>query len=444
MFKKEVKGGPRFLIRSTHANVVMYGVFESTISKDALEKAVLLLSDKHKLLNCHINTDKENKACYVIDKKLSPEINTSKSKNINKILTNELKHRFDLEKGPLIRFTLLNQKETTLVINCHHAICDGMSLVYLFKDIMKILSGKSIKIEQKMPVFLEPENLPQKVGNPISRFFISLINKKWSKESISFSNQLYQKLHSNFWKEYKPQIIQFKFSKEETANIISQCKQNNVSVNTGLVTAFLYVEKQLFEQKDNSSKVIITDNLRRYLKNQPGESMGYFISTLRPHLVYNEKKAFWENAQIFHKKIKRLLEKELFKNQVAGLFSPKFLDVMMLNLFGQREDKLAKKIIKKAGMYKNYATFTIANLGLIKPDDNSKKLKIKSLFGPMAVSDAMEKYISVLTINNELHFSICFNENSVNRESILKMKKLISQIFEDSLEKRAKNGNIVG
>ena len=220
MFKKEVKGGPRFLIRSTHANVVMYGVFETTISKDALEKAVLLLSDKHKLLNCHINTDKENKAYYVIDKKLSPEINTSKSKKINKILTNELKHRFDLEKGPLIRFTLLNQKETTLIINCHHAICDGMSLVYLFKDITKILSEKSIKIEQKMPVFLELENIPQRVGNPISRFFIGLMNKKCSKETISFSDQLSREVHTDFWKGYKPQIIQFKFSKEEPANIL--------------------------------------------------------------------------------------------------------------------------------------------------------------------------------------------------------------------------------
>jgi len=432
MFKKEVKGGPRLLIRSTHANVVMYGVFETTISKDALEKAVLLLSDKHKLLNCYIETNKENKAWYVIDKKLSPEINTSKSKNINKILTNELKHRFDLEKGPLIRFTLLNQKETTLVINCHHAICDGMSLIYLFKDIMKILSGKNIKIEQKGPVFLEPENIPQKLGSPISRFFIGLINKKWSKETISFSDKLSQELHTNFWKEYKPQIIQFKLSKEETVNIISQCKQNNVSVNTGLVAAILYAENQVFEKKDHSSKVIVTDNLRTHLKDQPGESMGFFVSTLRPILEYNEKKTFWENAQIFHKKIERLLEKDILKNQRVFLFNPKFLDVMMLNLVGQREDKLVKKLIKKAGMYKNYATFTIANLGLIKPDDNSKKLKLKTLFGPMAVSEAMKKDISVLTINNELHFSICFNENDIDREPILKMKKLISQIFEDS------------
>ena len=432
MFKKEIKGVPRMSLRQPNANVVLYGVFETTVSKDALEKTVLFLSDKHKLLNCHIETDKENKVWYVIDKKLLPEVNTPKSKNINEILINELKHRFDFEKGPLIRFTLLNQTETTLMINCHHAICDGMSLMYLFKDIMKILSGKNIKIEQKMPVFLEPENIPQRLGNPISRFFISLINKKWSKKPISFSNQLYQELHTDFWKEYKPQIIPFKFSKEETANIISQCKQNNVSVNTGLVTAFLYAEKQLFGQKDYSSKVLVTDNLRTHLKNQPGESMGFFISTVRPNLEYSEKITFWENAQIFHKKIKRLLEKDLFKSQLIGLFTPKFLDVMMLNLFGQREDKLVKKMIKKAAMYKLNYTFTIANLGLIEIADNLEKLKIKTLFGPMALSNAMEKYIGVLTINNEFHFSICFNENIVNRESILKMKKLIPQIFDDS------------
>ncbi len=434
MFRKEIKGVPRMHIRMPNANVVMYGVFETTVSKDDLEKTVLFLSDKHKLLNCHIETDKENKVWYVIDKKLLPEVNTLKSKNINEILINELKHRFDFEKGPLIRFTLLNQTKTTLIINCHHAICDGMSLVYLFKDIMRILSEKNIKIEQKMPVFLEPKNIPQKPGNPISRFFISSINKKWSKKTISFSNQKYQEVHNNFWKEYKPRIISFKFSKEETANIVSQCKQNNVSVNTGLVTAFLYAEKQLFGQKDYSSKVIVTDNLRTHLKNQPGESMGFFISTLKPNLEYSEKKTFRENAQIFHKKIKRLLEKDLFKNQLIGLFTPKFLDVMMLNLFGQREDKRVKKLLKKARMNKLNFTFTIANLGLIEIADDLKKLKIKTLFGPMAVSNAMEKYISVLTINNELHFSICFNEKIINQESILKLKKLVSQIFDDSLK----------
>jgi NRPS condensation-like uncharacterized protein len=431
MFKQEIKGVSRMHIRWPNANVVLYGVFETTVSKDALERAVLVLSDKHKLLNCRIETDKENKAWYVIDKRLLPEVNTPKSRNIHEILINELKHRFDFEKGPLIRFTLLNQTETTLIINCHHAICDGMSLIYLFKDIIKILSGENIEIKQKMPVFVEPGNIPQRLGNPISRLFISLINRKWNREAIGFSNQLYQEVHNNFWKEYRPKIISFTFSKEETANIISQCKQNNVSVNTGLVTAFLYAEEQLFEQKDYSNKVIITANLRTHLKNQPGESMGFFISTLRPNLEYSEKETFWENARIFHKEIKRNLEKDLFRVPLFGLFNPIFLDVMMLNLFGQREDKLAKKLIKKAGMDKVNATFTIANLGLIEIADNSGRLKIKTLFGPMAVSNAMEKYISVLTINNELHFSICFNENIVNQESILKIENLIPQIFDD-------------
>jgi len=430
MFKKEITGGPRLLIRSTHANVVMYGVLESTISEDALREAVLLLSDKHKLLNCHIETGKENKLFYVIDEKLSPEIITSKSENINQTLIEELKHLFDLETGPLIRFILLDQ--STLMINCHHAICDGMSLVYLFNDIMKILSGKEVKMEQKDPVFLELDNISQKQGNIITRSLISLVNKNYDKKTISFSDQLYQKLGDDYWKEYIPQIIQFNFSKEETANIISQCKQNNVSVNSGLVTAILYAENQVFERKENSNKVMVTYNLRTHLIDQPGETMGYFVSTLRPSLEYNEEKTFWENAQTFHETINQRLEKDRFNSQVIGLFSPKFLDVMMLNLLGQSEDMLANILIKSAGMYKNYATFTIANLGLIKTDDEAEKPMLKELFGPFALSDAMEKYVSVLTLNDELHFSVCFNENTVNQESILKMKELMLPTFDDS------------
>lgn len=413
-----------------NANVVMYGVFETTVSENDLEKAVQFLSDKHKLLNCHIEIGKENKAWYVFDNKLIHEVKTLKSEKINEVVISELKHCFDFEKGPLIKFTLVNQ--TTLIINCHHSICDGMSLVYLFKDIMRILSGEKIKIKQKMPVFLVPENIPQRLGNPISRFFISSINKKWSKKTINFSNQNYREVHNNFWKEYKPHIISFKFSKKETANIISQCKQNNVSVNTGLVTAFLHAEKQLLGQRDYSGKVIVTSNLRTHLNNQPGESMGFFVSTLKTNLKYRKKKTFWVNAQIFHEKINRLLEKDLLRNQLIYMFTPKLLDAMMLNLYGQRADKLVNRLLKKAGMNKVNFTFTIANLGLIEPDNDSMKIKLKELFSPFAFSDSMEKYISALTINNELNISISFNEKNVNRESIYKMKKLTQQIFDDS------------
>jgi len=435
MFKKEIMGVPRMQLRVPNANVVMYGIFEANISKDDLKKTILQLSHKHKLLNCRIETDSDNKVWYIIDEKLSPIISTLKAKDINEILIDELKHRFNFAKGPLIRFTLIKQAETILVINCHHAICDGMSLVYLLKDITRILSGKSIEIEQKMPVFLEPVNIPQKVGSAISRFFISLINKKWNKESIGFSDQLHQEIHTNFWKKCKPEIISFKFSKEKTKYFVSQCKKNNVSVNTGIVTAFLYAEKQLFVRKDFSHKVIVTDNLRSQLKNQPGESMGNFVSTLRSNLSYGEEKSFWENAKKFHKKIKRLLEKDLFKRQVISLFSPTFLDVMMLNHFEQREDKQAKRMIQKAGMNKLNSTFTIANLGRLEIAEDSDKFKVKTLFGPYALSNAMEKYISVLTIKNELHFSICFNENIINLESILKLKEMFIQKFDDILRK---------
>ena len=48
MFKKEIKGVPRMHIRVPNANVVMYGVFETTISKDDLEKTAFCASPSSK------------------------------------------------------------------------------------------------------------------------------------------------------------------------------------------------------------------------------------------------------------------------------------------------------------------------------------------------------------------------------------------------------------
>ncbi len=429
MFKKEIMGVPRMHIRIPNPNVVMYGVIDHYVSIKDIQEAIRSLSNKHMLLNCHFETGDENKVWYVIDKQLPPAVYTPRSNSLNEILEDELKHCFDLESGPLIRFNLVNQTESTLIINCHHAICDGMSLVYLFNDIVSVLSGKFSKSELKKPIFLEPENIPQRVGSPISRLFIHLINKKWRKRTISFSHELYQKVHESYWKECKPRILTSKWSKEETSNIVSQCKNNHVSVNTGLVTAFLYAEKKLFDLKDYSSKVIVTDDLRTHLVNQPGDRMGNYISTLRPNLVYREDRTFWENAQFFHKKIRRPLEKDPFKRQLIGLLAPKFLDVMMLNSFGEREDRLAQKLITAAGMNTLNSTFTIANLGRVNINDDPEKLKVSTLLGPIAVSNAMEKYIGVLTINNALHFSICFNEHIIDEVSILKTIDFITKMF---------------
>lgn len=434
MNRKEVKGIPRMHIRMPNGNVLMYGIIESVISQVELEKAIILLADKHALLNTYLKTDKDGKVWFMFDRKLSPKIHIRSSTPLNEIINEELKHCFDFERGPLIRFVLVHGKKTTLILNCHHSICDGLSLVQLLKDILGVLSGNTQDIEKKAPVFLEQDNIPQKLGDPISRMVIQLINRKWSRASAQFTKENYQKWHTDFWKRYKPYIVMFDFTEKETHNIITQCKVNNVSVNTGLVTAFLSAEDELFEHKDYSGKVIVTGNLRKALIESPGDTMGFFISNVKPELHYNQKITFWENARNFHKIITSLLKKSLLKSQKINLLSPEFLDVMMLNYAGFREDKQVQKLIKSSGLNSISSTFTIANLGNIQMGSKTDNFMVEGLYGPFAVSEGMEKYISVVTANKTMRVSICFNENTLEKESIHKIKEIVLQQFRNNFE----------
>ncbi|MBD3204235.1 hypothetical protein GF327_08115 [Candidatus Woesearchaeota archaeon] len=414
-FINEIIGVPRLLLNRPNSNVVFFGTLKKSISKEELQKIIFNLSHKHKLLNCKINSNNDT-FYYLIDKNIEPDIVQYSNTNIEDLLKKELKHFFDIEKGPLIKFGLLKKnKEMTLIINSHHTICDGMSLVYLFKDIEKMLLGIDIDYSSRKFLFLEPSNIPQNLGNWLEKFIFYFINKKWSKKKFSITNMERLSIHEGFWRKHEPQLFIHCFSEEETAKIITRCKENRITVNTGITTGLLYIQHKLLEKKNYSDNFIIADNLRQYLIDDPKDKLGYFASALRLKLRYNNNLNFWENAMQFQSRIQKEFDTNKFESQKINLLSPKLLDAILLNLFGYRDDKIAKKMIRKSNMDIVNSTFTIANLGLVHSEENSL---INTLQGPVVYSDTMEKYVGVLTYNKKLRMIISSNPKLVSNSEV--------------------------
>jgi hypothetical protein len=54
----------------------------------------------------------------------------------------ELSIRIDTESGPLVRAALMhNDASCMLILSAHHSICDGMSLAFAMRDVLRALSG---------------------------------------------------------------------------------------------------------------------------------------------------------------------------------------------------------------------------------------------------------------------------------------------------------------
>lgn len=435
VFEKRIFGTARMSIRFPNVNVLVLATIKGHISKNMLEQAVSEVSKKHLLINSRVRIEEDSNAWFQITNDMKPEVyNSQVSDTINEIMISEFKRPFDLEKGPLIRFNIIAQEEeTSLLICCHHSICDGLSLIYLTNDLLKAVSASGMEpCEIKNPVLLDEKIiLPKLKSNFLMKIVINSINKKWKNKNLAVTKSGYDEIFTEFWSKQNPGIVRWALSTEQTRKLIEQSKKNNITVNSAIGTSFIRAEGEVLDKKDYSNDITISVSFRNYLEANPGDAMGAFSSAVRLRLNYDAANSFWVNAINFHKQIKSLIiEKNLFESQMIGLLNPKFLDAMALGKYGKCDDSTVKKMIEKKKMNDINTSFILTNLGKIKLNCDCPEYQLSNIMGPAVYGDTMEKYIGVLTINDQMYFSITFNQNIISKERMENLKSMFIQIVD--------------
>ncbi len=435
IFRKKVFGTARLNVRFPNANVLLLATLEGGLLQEKLEEAIVRVSKKHLLMNSNINVDADNTVWYEINSGMKPAVYcTQDTEDLDKIMIAELKTPFNLEEGPLVRFNIIGTEDKTyLLISCHHAICDGLSLVYLANDLLTAIAYPEKEINGAAKLIVQDERaIPDKVKNGfLMKLMINSMNKKWQKRDLPFTKVMYNDIHTEFWKKHHPGIIRWGLSKEQTSKLVKQSKKNGVTVNTALATAFVRAQNEILDRQFYSDDVTVSVSMRDYLEESPEDAMGFFASAVRPALKYSIEKSFWDNAVKFHKQIKSLMtEKNIFDSQVIGFFNPKFLDALVLGRYGRNDDKTVRKMIARKKMDVINTAFTLSNLGRVNVPADFDGLKLTSLMGPVVYGDSMEKYIGVITINGQMFFSISFNQDIVGKDKMEELKNKVIEYIE--------------
>ncbi|MET1255844.1 amino acid adenylation domain-containing protein [Aliikangiella maris] len=131
---------------------------------DELKSAINFLVNRHEALKTTFSEDGES-LCIAeslnVDLTIVETAQQSLQEKLEQLLDDEAELGFDLQHGPLIRFTLLKtatDAQTTLtnetdqhyylILTAHHIICDGWSLGILLFDLAKVYSAF---VNSKMP-----------------------------------------------------------------------------------------------------------------------------------------------------------------------------------------------------------------------------------------------------------------------------------------------------
>jgi NRPS condensation-like uncharacterized protein len=412
----------RIHYRAPYNYVVLTARIQGKIPLELLKSALNQVRIKHPLLRSRIELEKDGSAWFtqgdvqelpieVVDK-------VNDTQWIERTIT-EYKKQFQLDKGPLIRFILLeSQHNSDLMIVCQHTICDGMSLVYLTRDIMTYIGNPRTETEPfDVPPVLDLNCFkePVKIGF-LPKLVLGHFDKAWKKQKTVFFENDYKKIYSNFWNQEKLNIATQTIDENSLNSLVLSCRDKGITINSAVSTAFIIAQNVIQNVFHHFSKTGIAVNLRNRMANSPGEGMGLFAGGCSVGAKYSKNKSFWTLAREFDIEAKRLLAKgnSIYDMLLFNLVDQSLIDGVYFHLFGNFENKTVALFTKLLHFDKKAPGLGVTNLGRVEIPQVYGSYKLDTLFFVPPNIPSGEKILGIITIGGRMNITLSCLESSLD------------------------------
>ena len=418
----------RFLLRLPNANVVMVALIRGRVSVEMFVRAIAGLMERHPLLRSRVELDERGTAYLTPMDEPMPSISAASRDHPDdwvEYTRREFRHRFDLLEGPLVRFVLIKSpKSSEVIVNCHHAICDGMSLAILMRDLMTLLGDPTAELPGMLvPPALEGDLLPPSAsGSLLARLMIRRLNGRWRKRGHEFGEEEFSRLHEVFWERSSTEIVPWTIPQEETSRFVSKCREERVTVTSALTAAAVAGGAEASSGRGvGGNRVTVAVNLRDRLKRPVDDVFGYYASAVNFRFRYDRRRSFWWNARNVDGRLReRLTDSSVFESQLAASLDPGLIDSFGLVEMGLLEDEMVKSVARRR-LADRRASVLVSNLGRQEIPLRFGGLGLEALYGP-CVHSLSEKYLGVVIVGGAMHLAFTFDDRAMPRREIERVR----------------------
>jgi NRPS condensation-like uncharacterized protein len=308
---------------------------------------------------------------------------------------------FTPEQAPLIRSVLIHKPQSAvLIIIAHHAIADGMALVFLIRDLLQVLSGGQIEplsFSSSAEELLS--NLPK--GEEIVQAEASQAGAPHAEPA------LYREGNG-----LTPRVTARKLDENLTAALKERARREGTTVQGALCAALVLAGRKTSSTwRKQSVRVMSPVNARAHLG--AGEACGLYLGGGMVPFQPGDSRAFWDLA--------RFAKKELSPSQTFQSLSASFrgLDgIMTKDMNVETAAQIAAVAFARDLM--------VSNLGQMPYESEFGKLKLEAVWGPTALQGLDgEQNVGIATTNGAirlLHASYSLIPHLLeNTESILRV-----------------------
>lgn len=398
-------------------NVAMLVNISGNPPEQELITAIKNAVNQHELLSSKIESDESGYGYYVpkSDDQVHMEIVPVKShEDWKEIIKSQAGTPFKLLEGDLVRFFILKATDKTqLLIIAHHLAGDGTAMLYLVRDIMNWLNSP-LQATQPNPIrLLSRRDFPgdAKLGF-LLRCMIKYLNKQWIKEKKVFSIDEYEEMCKEFWKDRNTKILVSALENNQLNNLKVKSKENGVTINSAITTAFL-------KAASNEAEIGIAASIRP----KGFEGMGNYASGISIKYRYDIRKNFWSNAlkvqKLFSKKLSNNSKKYFLLNFLNEL-EPNLIDAAYFNAFMDFKSSAASKVSKMFGYKGNPKGVSISNLTKAPIPENYGGYNIESIILVPPLVPNAKRIIGVVTVGDRMTVAMQVEdgENIGNEERI--------------------------
>ncbi|MCF2148297.1 condensation domain-containing protein [Desmonostoc muscorum LEGE 12446] len=351
---------------------------QGQFSVDQLSMVLRQIQQRHPLLRVCIATDAIGQPKFVETDDEIPLrlVERTDDQHWQAELEVELACSLDWQVAPLLRVVLLqSEAESELMIICHHVIADGLSGVYLMRDILQRLGGE----------IFERSHLSAALSLESSLFGITPCPETTPKPT-DYIPPLSRRA--------PPHIHTVVLSPELTQQLIQRSRAEHTTVHGAVSAAFLLALTQQDAKPSDVMQCLHPVNVRSHLSLPMPDGVGlYFCLCMTTHSLQPDS-AFWDVARSVKSQLSQIdiaqqlvEEHQLRQRAIANLTD-------------------ATTFAEAGGSSQSPCQLNVTNLGRINMAQQYGNIWIEALHAPAVMPSVVGRNVGVATLGDRLTLTL--------------------------------------
>ena len=293
-------------------------------------------------------------------------------------LDREMAVPFTPEQAPLIRNVLIHKpRSAVLIMIAHHAIADGMALVFLIRDLLQVLSGGQI----------EPLSFSSSAEELLSR--LPEGEKPVQAEASQAGAPQVEPALYHGRNYLAPRVTARKLDENLTAALKDRARREGTTVQGALCAALVLAGRKTSSRwRKQSVRVMSPINVRAHLG--AGEVCGLYLGGGVIPFQPGDSRAFWELARFAKQELSPSQTLQSLSTSLHGLEA-----IMTKDIDVETAAQIA------AGAFAR--DLMVSNLGQMPYESEFSRLKLEAVWGPTALQGLDgEQNVGIATTNGAL------------------------------------------